>query len=132
MNVSKSSMHERSSGSRACVFVSTLFNLENNSTLLVFAINIFYYNIYQGHRSRSASRKLGTDVGLQLSHQNLIRAKYSSPGSTSDDTDAGPSHMMDDHVPHVAIEEEDDMQEGHLVGHSGEGKAVGQKYKQMH
>ena len=30
--------------------------------------------------------------------------------------------MMDDHVPHViAIEEEDDMQEGHLVGHSGEG-----------
>ena len=29
---------------------------------------------------------------------------------------------MDDHVPHViAIEEEDDMQEGHLVGHSGEG-----------
>ena len=30
--------------------------------------------------------------------------------------------MMDDHVPHViAIEEEDDMQEGHLVGHNGEG-----------
>ena len=52
----------------------------------------------------------------------MIRAKYSSPGSTSDDTDAGPSYMMDDHVPHViAIEEEDDMQEGHLVGHSGEG-----------
>ena len=87
---------------------------------------MFTVNFHQGHRSRSASRKLGTDVGLQLSHQNLIRAKYSSPGSTSDDTDAGPSHVMDDHVPHaMVIEEEDDMQEGHLVGHSGEGKTVG-------
>ena len=36
--------------------------------------------------------------------------------------------MMDDHVPHViAIEEEDDMQEGHLVGHSGEGMSHGPK-----
>ena len=99
-----------------------MFAFEKHASCLK---NSFYSNslfVLQTHRSRSASRKLGTDVGLQLSHQNLIRAKYSSPGSTSDDTDAGPSYMMDDHVPHViAIEEEDDMQEGHLVGHSGEG-----------
>ncbi len=64
---------------------------------------------------------------MNLSHQNLIRAKYSSPGSTSEDTDAAPSHL-DDRVPHfdgpicAIAEEEDAMQEGHLVGHSGEGE----------
>ena len=61
------------------------------------------------------------DIGLQLTHQNLIRAKYSSPGSTSDDTDTAPSHLVDDHVPYGG-DEDDDMREGHLVGHSGEGQ----------
>ncbi len=73
--------------------------------------------LVQGHRSRSGSRKPvpGTDVGLHLSHQSAIRAKYSSPGSTSDDTDAaGGGAGRDD--------DDDDAQDGYLVGHSGEGE----------
>ena len=39
----------------------------------------------------SSSRRCAPDLSLSLVHQSAIRQKYSSPGSTSEDTDVAPS-----------------------------------------
>lgn len=48
-------------------------------------------------KGRGSSRPQGTNISLNLNHQNAIRAKYSSPSSTSEDNDPSQS---DDQNPH--------------------------------
>ena len=48
--------------------------------------------LFQGAKNRQSNgRGQGPNISLHLTHQNVIRAKYSSPGSTSDDNDPGQS-----------------------------------------